>query len=39
MCSAQRAAHSASCRWCSSVNVSPRRMVISRGHARLAGSA
>jgi hypothetical protein len=35
-CSAQRAAHSASCRWCSSVNVPPRRMVISRG-SRSAG--
>jgi hypothetical protein len=30
------AAHSASCRWCSSVNVPPRRMVISRG-SRSAG--
>jgi hypothetical protein len=35
-CLAQRAAHSASCRWCSPVNVPPRRMVISRG-SRSAG--
>ena len=35
-CSAQRAAHSASSRWCWSVNVPPRRMVISRG-SRSAG--
>lgn len=35
-CSAQRMAHSASSRWCSSVNVPPRRTVISRG-SRSAG--
>jgi len=35
-CSAQRAAHSASRRWCSPVNVPPRRLVISRG-SRSAG--